>query len=169
MMMLTLAPGTSLQEAASSILQKYSLQLVESKEVNVNGLNALAMVADQKPQQDQQQAQSQTPVIRTLSYVIQHENNLYHLIGVAEAPNFTAYSPYFSQTMQNFRTLTDPDKLNRKPERVRLKTVNQNITLEKALRGFGVPDKKLDEAAILNGMKLNETVSAGTIIKIIAQ
>jgi predicted Zn-dependent protease len=160
MMMLTLAQGRTVREAADSILSKYSLQAVEAKEVNVNGLNALAFIADQKQQQQ---------TLRTLSYVIQYNNNLYHLIGVSSIADFNTYASSFSNTMQNFKQLTDASKLNKKPERVRIKTVNQSTTLGQALRGFGVDQKRHEEMAVLNGMKLKDKVSSGTLIKIIAE
>lgn len=160
MMMLTLAKGNNLQEAASGILQQYSLQAIQSQQVNVNGLNAIAMVADQKQEQG---------VLRTLSYVIQYENNLYHLIGVSAANDFNSYSNYFSHTMQNFSALTDPSKLNKKPERIRLTTINRASTLEQALKSLRIPDQRFQEIAVLNGMKVKDKIDAGTIIKVIGE
>jgi predicted Zn-dependent protease len=160
MMMLTLAKGNSLQEAASGILQQYKLQAVQTQQVSVNGLNAIAMVADQKQEQQ---------TLRTLSYIIQYNNTLYHLIGVSSAENFNNYSSFFSYTMQHFGALTDPAKLNKKPERVRIKTVNQATTLEQSLKSIGVPAKRHEEMAILNGMKLKDKLTSGTLIKIIAE
>jgi len=160
LMMLTLAKGSSMQEAASEILKQYSLQAVETKQVNVNGLNALAMVADQKQEQQ---------TLRTLSYIIQYNNNFYHLIGVSALADFNAYTESFSYTMQHFSQLTDPAKLNKKPERVHIKTVNKATTLEQSLRGFGVQDKRLEEMAILNGMTLKDNLPSGTLIKIITE
>lgn len=158
-MILSLAKGNNLQEAASGILQQYSLQAVQTQQVSVNGMNAIAMVADQKQEQQ---------VLRTLSYVIQYNNLIYHLIGVSASADFNAYTNYFAGTMQNFRTLTDAAKLNKQPERIRIKTVNQNATLGQALKSLGVPEKRFEEMGILNGMKLNEKISAGTSIKIIS-
>jgi predicted Zn-dependent protease len=160
MMMLTLVQGKTIKDAADSVLQRYSLQAVESKQVNVNGLNALAFIADQKQEQQ---------TLRTLSYIIQYNNNLYHIIGVSSLADFNTYAGSFSNTMQNFKELTDASKLNKKPERVRVKTVGQSTTLEQALRGFGVQQKRLDEMAILNGMKLKDKLTSGTLIKIIAE
>lgn len=160
MMMLTLAKGRTLTEAADSILRQYNLQAVESKQLSVNGLNALAFIADQKQEQQ---------TLRTLSYVIQYNNNLYHLIGVSTLADFNNYASFFSNTMQNFKQLTDPSKLNKKPERVRIKTVAGATTLEQALRGFGVDQKRLEEMAVLNGMQLKDKLATGTLIKIIAE
>ncbi len=165
LMFMTLAPGKTLQEAASAVFQQYKLQALESREVSVNGLNAIAVVGTQPQQQGQQQQAS----IRTLSYFIQYDNNIYHIIGVSAATDFNAYSPLFTNTMQSFKVLNDASKLNKKPDRVRLKTINQNSTLEQALRQHGVQTNKLEELAILNGLKLSDRVVQGTLIKIIEQ
>jgi predicted Zn-dependent protease len=101
--------------------------------------------------------------------VIQYNNNLYHLIGVSTLNDFNNYANFFNHTMQNFSQLTDPAKLNKKPERVRIKTVGQNTTLEQSLRSLGVPQNRLEEMAVLNGMKLKDRITAGAMIKVIGQ
>jgi len=161
LLMLMLAQGSNLQEAANTMLQQYKLQTVESREVTVNGLRAIAIVADQQQQQG--------GAIRTLSYMVQHGGGIYHLIGVSAINDFNTYSPYFSSTMENFRELTDASKLNKKPERVHVRTVNQSTTLQQALRQYNVPDKRMEELAILNGMKLTDNLTPGTLIKVIAE
>lgn len=165
LMMLTLAQGNSLQQAASTTLQQYGLQVIGSRETSVNGLPALAVEAQQQQQQQQQGA----AVIRTLSYFIQYNNTIYHLLGVAAAADYNAFGSYFLGTMQNFRTLTDAAKLNKKPERVRIKAVTTSTTLEQALKNFGTPQTKLNELAILNGLNLTDRVAAGTLLKVIGQ
>ncbi len=71
--------------------------------------------------------------------------------------------------MQGFRPLTDPVKLNKKPERVRIKTVGSGMTLAQAFRQYNVLEKRMEEFAILNGMKLTDNLTQGTLIKIIAE
>jgi predicted Zn-dependent protease len=163
-MIMTLGQGKTVQEAANAVMQHYKLQPLESKEVTVNGLRALAVVADQQPQQQGQQA-----AIRTLSYFIEYGGNIYHLLGVSSIPDFNAYSAYFNTTMQSFRQLTDAAKINKKPERVRIKTVSQAATLEQVLRQYKVQDKRLEELAILNGMKLSDRLTQGMLIKVIEE
>ena len=63
--------------------------------------------------------------------------------------------------------MTDQAKLNRQPERVRVKTVSQAATLNQVLRGYKIADKRLEEMAILNGMKLTDRVAQGALIKIV--
>jgi predicted Zn-dependent protease len=167
MMFLSLAQGTSLEQAASTTMQQYKLQVTGSKETTVNGLPALIVEGAQ--QQQQQQQQQQGAVIRTLSYFIQYGGNIYHLIGISGQADINAYAQYFLNTMQSFRPLTDATKLNKKPERVRVKTVRQDATLEQALRSLDVPDRRIEELAILNGMKRSERVTKGMLIKVIGQ
>lgn len=163
LLMMMLAPGNNLQQAASSVLQQNNLQAVESRQVNVNGLNALAMVADPAPTQGQQQQQQQQ--IRTLIYLIQYGNSIYLFLGVSALADFNQFLPYFSNTMEGFRVLNDQSKINRKPERIRIKTVNSRITLDQALRNYSTPSSRFNELAILNGMKLTDVIAPGTMIK----
>lgn len=161
LLIFTLAPGSSLQQAAQAALQKYSLQARESQQVTVNGLPALAVVADQVSQQQPQ------ATVRTLNYFIQYGGNIYHMIGVSSVTDFNAYVNLFTNSMQSFRQLTDPNILNRQPDRVRVKTVASTTTLQQAFRTFGVPDNRMQEFAILNGMNLTDQVAAGTLIKVV--
>jgi predicted Zn-dependent protease len=165
MMMMTLAKGNSLQEAASGFLQQNNLQLLDSKDVNVNGLRGMAMLADVKPQQGQQQQQQ----LRTVSYFIQYGQLIYLLLGVSSTADFNNYLPFFNTAQQSFRELTDPAKLNKKPQRVQIKTVSASSTLEQALRQHRVDSKRLQEFAILNGMKLTDRVDQGMLIKVIEE
>lgn len=159
-MLLQLAQAPSLEAAARAVLEKNQLQLVESEQVTVNGLNALAMVAQQKQQKQ---------TLRTLSYLIAYGGNIYHLFGITTQNEFTTYYPVFRDAMTSFRELTEPDKLNRQPERIRIETINRVTTLGQALRRFGAEEGRLEELAILNGMTLDTRLEAGTLIKLIAQ
>ncbi|MBJ6119163.1 M48 family metalloprotease [Pontibacter sp. BT310] len=157
---LTLAPGTSLEDAARQTLEGYKLTLVESKNVTVNGNNALAMVAEQKQEQG---------TIGTLTYFIQYGSNIYSIMGITTAADFNNYFNTFSGTMTNFKQLTDQSKINKKPERVRIKTVANASSLSQALQSFGMPTKRLEELAVLNGMQLNDRVDKGMLLKVITE
>jgi len=81
--------------------------------------------------------------------------------------------------MQSFKGLTDASKLNKKPQRVRIKTLNKkpqrvriktitaNTTLKQALTQYKVPNERMEEFAILNGMQLSQTLTKGMLIKVI--
>ena len=155
---LRLAQGNSLNEAASNFIQQNKLVVVESRETTVNGLRALAVVADLQQQQG---------VVRTIQYYIQYGNNIYMLVGASAMANFNAYLNSFTGTMQSFRELTDAARINMKPERIRLRTVSGDMTVEQAFRSFGVPQNRLEETALLNSMLLSDKVTSGTLIKVV--
>lgn len=158
LMMLTLAPGNNLEDAANAVLKNYQLTPVESRKENINGLPAIQIVADQNQEQQS---------IRTLSTFIQLGGNIYVIIGVAERSDFNNHVNTFQSTMTRFSALTDSEKINRKPERVRIKTVERNGTLAQALESFSASSKRMEELAILNGMQLKDPVEKGMLIKVI--
>ncbi|MCB2377461.1 M48 family metalloprotease [Hymenobacter sp. BT635] len=167
LMMLALAPGASLDEAAQALVKQFSLQPTDSRRVTVNNFPALAFVADQV-QQDPQTGQS-VAGIRTMVYLIQDGKTIYALLGASAPTDFPSYQPTFSSTMEGFARLTEADKLNRQPEHVRIKTLKLRSTLSQALKSNGVPEARLEEMAILNGMQLNEQVNAGSMIKVVGK
>jgi predicted Zn-dependent protease len=161
LMILMLAQGNDLQQAANATLQQYQLQSISSRQTTINGLPAYQVEA--------QQQQQNGGVLRTLSTFIQYNNNIYHLIGMAMMTDYNNYGNTFLNTMEGFRTLTDQSKINRKPDRIRLRTTSQAATLDQVLRGYNQPANRLEELALLNGMLLTDRVPAGTMIKTIGQ
>lgn len=159
LMILTLASGNSLESAAQAALQQYGLTVVDSKQDRVNGLPAIVVVADQQAQQAGQQT------VRVLLYFIQYDQRIYNLIGATSQANFNAYARLFQSSMESFRELTDQSKINKQPQRVRIKSVNRDGTLGQALADLGADRAKMEELAILNGMMLNDPVERGMLIK----
>jgi|APTNR8051073442_1049403.scaffolds.fasta_scaffold00066_36 predicted Zn-dependent protease len=158
LLMLTLAGKGSLEETANKMLQQYQLTLVESKKENIHGLDAILMVADQK---------QENGTIRVLSSLIQYGGNIYSMMGISELSKFTSYQSSFLSTIRNFKQLTDSEKLNRKPEVIRIKTVPQQMTVQSAFQQFNVPANRFEELAILNGMMLSDKLSKGSLIKVV--
>jgi predicted Zn-dependent protease len=167
MMMMTLAQGNSLDNAAQTFIQNYGLSVVESNRQNINGLPALLVVADQKQDQQQQQQQQQQPQVRALLSFIQHEGNIYALLGATSANDFRSYAPIFQSVIGSFSVLTDASKLNKQPERIRVKEVPASGALSDAFQRLGVDQKRMEELATLNGRHLQDRVERGTLIKII--
>jgi len=163
-MMMSLASGNSLQAAADKALIDNNLRPIESNQIKVNGLNAISVIADVNPKEGEQSS-----TVRTLNYFIQHNNAIYHFLGVSSVNDFESYSPSFSQCMKNFKELKDAAKLNKLAERIRIKTVLKTGTLKQALSANRVPESRMEELSVLNGMQLNDTVQQGSLIKIIAK
>lgn len=163
LLMMTLGQGSTPQEAMNTVVKNNNLQVIESNQLSINGLNALAVIADVKPQEGQNSSS-----VRTMSYYIQYNQKIYVLLGASSAADFNNYSGIFSQSMKNFRELKDAAKLNKQPERVRIKSVYQSGTLKQALAYYKVPESRMEELSILNGMQLTSNVQKGSLIKIIA-
>ncbi|MDX1940954.1 MAG: M48 family metalloprotease [Saprospiraceae bacterium] len=157
----TLAQGNSINEAANVMAQDTSLKVESRQNATVNGLPAMIIVGNQQAQDGK--------VVSSLIYLIQYNNLIYKFIGMAYAQDFSTYRPVFENTMKNFKQLNDQSKINVQPERIRIKTVAQNGTLEATLRGFGIEEKRLSELAILNGMELKDPVTKGTLIKVLGK
>lgn len=156
------AAEKTLREAANKTISQDSLKLIDSQNLTVNGMPAIAMVAEQTSK-----TQQGTQTLRMTIYCIQYDNTVYRFYGLALAADYNTYSSTFQNTFKAFRELTDRSKINVFPERVRIKTVNRAGTLADVLTGFGVESKRLEEHAILNGMQQKDQVTAGMLIKVV--
>lgn len=158
------AQGNTPEEAAQTFVQAAQFQVSESRSLSVNGLNAYAIMGDQLAQTTQGQT---SPAVRAILYFIQYNNAIYEMAGASAPENFNKYSATFQQCMNSFNQLTDAGHLNRKPERISIKTISQATTLQQALAGYAVPAARYEEMAILNDMQLSDQLPAGSLLKIV--
>ncbi len=156
-MIFTLAQEKTLQEAANAISKMDSVQILESQNITLNGFPATALVAQQGKG------------VKFLSYLIKDGSLIYKFLGVAGTADFRSRLPYFLNTMKNFRRLTNQRIINIKPDRVRIKTVARNSTLSQAFQYFKMPKEKFEELSLINGMRLNDTVEKGMLIKVVSK
>lgn len=258
MMIFTLGQGKTLQEVADKFVSENKLTLVESKNLQVNGMRAMALVSDQYPQgaqqqgataapqtsvaqspksskpssdsgsttgqspkgptkvggvgssgssggqtpkgdtktsktsnQDQTQSQgdrqvpnkgqtqnnnnpapnpaSGTPSLRIKTYLIEYGGMIYMFHGLSKFEDYRRYEGVFAQTMNSFNALTDPAKINVKPDRIYVKPVKNTGSLLTALNSYQMPKDKHNELALINGMKLQDQVKKGSLIKILGE
>jgi predicted Zn-dependent protease len=167
--LLTLAAEKGLEEAAQATVEKDQLQVVESARTSVNGFPAIAMISEQAPQTDPNTGAQQNPAdaLRILTYLIQDGELIYKFHGLSRKGDFNSYFNQFSATMKNFDRLTDPAKINVKPERIQVVSVRNSGTLEDAFSAYQVPQDRMEEIAILNNMQLTDQISGGELIKIL--
>ncbi len=170
LMILTLAKENTLDAAKTAFLSENKMVQIESSSVKVNGLPAIALVAEPAPadaQQQQQQQQQQAEPIKLMTYFIQHQGKVYTYIAVTAKKDYAFYQPLFSSTLKQFANLTDQAKINVKPERVKVITVPSGNSLTNILTANKVPADRLKEISILNSMQLSDQVQAGTLIKVV--
>jgi predicted Zn-dependent protease len=161
----TLAKQKTAAEASQTTIQELNLTSLESRNITVNGLPAVAVVS-QQVSQNQQTGAEQT--IKVLSYFIEYSGAVYVFHGVSAGENFGNYLQMFESTMANFNRLTEASKLNVKPKRIKVQSVRNSGTLADAFKAFGVPQNQMNDLALLNNMELTDNVSRGKLIKLIA-
>jgi len=169
LMMLTLAQGSNLQEAVNNTAQQLNLNVTSSRNITVNGLPAIETLATVKQEEQAGQTTGTTAAqqVKVSSTFIQYNNMIYVMHGMAYAADFNNQLRTFDRTMGGFDRLTDPDKLNRQPDRVRIRTSSRSQTLQQALQAEGVASAQMQDLAILNGMSLSDRLTAGMKFKVI--
>jgi len=157
-LLFSLAAGRSSSEAARTFVSKTGATVIRSEATLVNGLPSHRLLSD---------IQSQGGVIRVMSYFIQKESRVFVFHGFSPRNLFPRYENLFDRHMRQFKELSDPKRINVKPDRIRIRPTESSDSLENVLRSFGVPNEKLKEAALLNGRHLNDMIPANTMLKVV--
>jgi predicted Zn-dependent protease len=163
---LTLAKGNNAQEAAQAFQQQHKIQITDNKNTTINGLQASLIMGDQV-QEANPQTGAQAATVRLVAAFIQHNGLVYELIGVGNPASFQKHFQSFQNLYSSFKTLTDPAKLNIKPERIAFVTVPKAITFSQFLTNQNIPQNRFNEYSLLNGYLLTDQVPAGQKIKIL--
>jgi predicted Zn-dependent protease len=170
-MILMLAKGNSLDEAAQNLVKELSLNVLENGKTTINGNPAYVLISRQQAQQQQGQQPQQDPktALQIGTWLIQYNNAVYALHGLSAAADFNTSYNTFKQVAENFRSLSDPDKLNRKPERIFVKSSPRDGSFREVITALGMSTNRVEEAGILNGLKADDRVTKGALVKIIVR
>ena len=171
-MILMLAKGGSLDEAAQNLVKELNLKVSENNRTTINGNPAYVLISQQQPQQQQgqpQQQQDPRTATQIATWLIQYNNAIYALHGLSAVGTFDNSFRTFQSVAGGFRQLTDPDKLNRKPERVQVKSVPRDGSFGEAMSALGMPAARMEELGTLNSLKTSDRVARGSLIKVIAR
>lgn len=156
----SMAPEKTPAAAAQAFVAESKASVLKSESARVNGMPAQRLISDITLEQG---------VIRVMSYFIQKGQTVYVFLGYTEQSRFNNYSSAFNQTMGQFNNLTASSKINVKPERLAVKRTTSRGSLRQALGKFGVPNSRLEDMAIINGMKLADAVPANTLLKVVVK
>jgi predicted Zn-dependent protease len=154
----SLAAENTPQAAATQFVTKYQAQVQSQNEVKVNSLPAVKLITI---------LAGQTQPLQVVSYFIAKDSKVYIFHGFTVQTEFNQYQSVLQTPMLGFSNLTDPARINVKPDRLQIKKVTASMTLQQALKANGVADQYLQEHALMNGMDLAGTVAAGTLIKLV--
>lgn len=161
-MIMRLAQGADQQAAAQSFVQETGIKVANTSQTPINGLPATAIIGDITQEATEGQAAQS---VRVKATFISYGGNVYMFAGLADPQNFSRYQRDMDYTMSTFAELRDQSKLNRQPERIKIVSNARQQSLQQALLGAGVPQDRLQEFAILNGMELNQTLPQGMLFK----
>lgn len=164
MMTLTLAKGADPASAATAFAKENNITVIESSATTVNGLQAYALLGDVVNTDEQGKVVS---TIRAMTYLIKYGDMIYNLTGLSAKADFASYQLLFQNSMKSFNKLTDQNKINRQPDRIKIVTAKSNVTMQDALLQNGMKQASLNELAILNGMELTDKLAPGTLFKIV--
>ena len=158
-MIFRLEPAETPKDAANKFISDNKLNLIAQKNLKVNGFDAEEVIAS---------ASTEQGVFQLIAYFIKKENNIFSFLGYSGQANYANYEGSFKTTMNGFQVLTDRSKLNRQPDRIRIKKVTTNTNLQNALTGFGVSSDDLAAHAQLNGGRsLTDKISNGELLKVV--
>ena len=146
------------EEALRTFAEKSKAVTVESGRNTVNGLSAQYLVS---------RINSDQGTVGVMSYFIRKEDKVYVFHGYTALARFQAYQSLFRNTMTRFKRPEAPEKLRNSPDRIRIRSATRSGPLKIVLRSLGVPEKKVKQLAILNGMGLDESIPTGTLLKLV--
>jgi predicted Zn-dependent protease len=150
--------GTSPGEVAKKFVTQTRAQVIRSDAIRVNDLSSQRVVSD---------IRTEKGVIRVMSYFIHKDKKIFTFHGLSSAAKFQNVQALFEKTMSQFKELSDPNRINVKPDLIRVHPARTSDTLGNTLRSLGVPDDQLQYVALLNGRQLNDRVPANTLIKVV--
>ena len=154
----SVANAPSPKEAAAKFVQANRASVLASDSVTVGGFPAHRLVCNIK---------GESSTIRVVSYFIHKDKSIFYFHGLSAPSVFDKHLNTFEKTMSGFKELSDPKKINVKPDRIRLRTTKAAGSVESAFRTMGIPKDDLDDIALLNGMELSENLPANTLVKVI--
>src|SRR5699024_10338202 len=99
-------------------------------------------------------------------YSVALEDNIYRFVSYTLSDKFDAYKKVFIKTTNQFSRLTDSGILNTQPAHLRIFKSDRTAPLSSFIPENLPLDITAEEVAITNQMKLDETVEAGTYLKI---
>ncbi len=148
----------SSREAARIFVSKNNAGVIRSETVRVNGLPSQRLISD---------IRTQTEAYRVMSYFIEKDRKVYVFHGLTQMNRFQNYGRVFESTMEQFRELTDPRRIDVRPDRIRLVTARTSDTLENTIRSFGITGETAKVALLLNGGASGQMIPANSLVKVV--
>jgi predicted Zn-dependent protease len=148
----------SVDQVSRAFLAAVKATVEQSSERTINGFPARELVTTITDGRQR---------LRVLSHFFQKGTDVVVFHGVTAEQEYSRLAATLAQPANSCAPLTDPTKLNRKPQRIAVKRLTQATTLQAALQGFNVPPALWPRVAWLNELRLDDHLPAGQRIKIV--
>lgn len=152
---LTLAEGSSADQAARSFLSAEGMQAGTVSRGNINGLNA-----SEAPFA----AATEGGTVRGNALFVEYGSSVYRLLAYSPEARWSAYQGVAQRALQSFGRLTDPAMLNVQPQHVDVITLDRRTTIAQLAqqRPSPAPVAKL---ALINQVDETTPLEPGRIVK----
>ena len=105
-------------------------------------------------------------VVASAGYIRRADSLMFQLLGRSQQPGDANDAKIYA-SLRSFRAVTDPAQLAVRPDRVKVEKVAATATLEATLRKLGATESLFKTDALLNNLETDETVMAGTLLKVV--
>ncbi len=155
-----LADAATPGEAADKFLESTKQTLISREDRRVRGFPAVSV---------ETKITSETESLRVLAWFIQKDDRVFAFYGFSAGEKYKKFRPHFIRTMRGFNKESNPAVLNRKPQRIRIRSVPVQGRFEVVMRRLGVPVGQIDELALLNGVERDTVMKKGELVKTISE
>ena len=152
--------GKTLSEAADAFVASPEISVISRTDRSINSLQALLVESMLTSQQSEK--------LKIMSCFYQKDGSIYVFHAFAAPADFETFRPTFRKVTEGFSPLTNQAALNKKPNRIRIRTATRDEAFAAALRRLGMAAASHEELALLNGVGLQENIKRGFLIKVIA-
>lgn len=144
--------------SVSNVVNQEEFSLQSQNEVRHNGLNGFEAIATAMSKDSTQ--------YKFYLYAVSYDSNIYQFVSYSLADKFSNYSTHFRQTSNSFSELNDRQILDIKPARLEVRKTDRSAPFSSFLPSNFPMDITAEDVAILNQVQLDETIEAGSWIKI---
>lgn len=152
------AQQSSAAEAGRAFAGQQGIQVIESAPARSGGQTAYYVLADAQTEQGQ--------IVRLLSYYVEHGGNVFNFLAYSLRTDFNSFQGEFQRTMQGFATLTEARYLNVQPARIEIVEAPRTAAFRTFLPSELPRGMSAEDFAIMNQVGLDETIQAGTPLKL---
>ena len=156
---LSFADEDTPRAAAQAFTSQQGITVVDQGTRRFNGVAAQRALVEAQQQNG--------GAVRVLAYFFDHEGTTLMFQALTSAAQYDTYRTAFVRTIEGFAPLTESDKLNRQPTRLRQHEVSQPGPFRSFVDAQALPDDlSMDDLAIMNQVDVDEQIEAGQVLKL---